>query len=218
LGLFPDSLFAKFGFAKSRLEVWGSVATAALDMACRMGANPVIFTGQDFAYSWDRDYASHTIFDGNNFKVPSTGIHRVRDVWGREAATSENLIAYRDFFVRKIRRTSGVRFINATEGGILTEAVEILSLRDAVNQCCRAPVDVERILADYSVPGDAASDAILHLRDKLETRNNDCGCLHAFLDLTAKEHLLKRDEDALAKTLVWGTETLGGRWGPIADR
>src|SRR5207249_5018397 len=34
LGLFPDPLFKKFGFAKSTLEVWGSVATGALDLAC----------------------------------------------------------------------------------------------------------------------------------------------------------------------------------------
>ena len=60
LGMFPDSLFEKFGFGKSRLEAWGSVATTALDLACRMEASPVIFVGQDFAYSWDQEYASHT--------------------------------------------------------------------------------------------------------------------------------------------------------------
>jgi hypothetical protein len=60
--VFPDPLLAKFGMAKSTLQVWGSVATAALDLAWRMGANPIIFAGQDFAYSWDREYARNTIF------------------------------------------------------------------------------------------------------------------------------------------------------------
>src|SRR6187399_1447387 len=57
LGLFPDPLFARFGFSRTPLNVWGSVATAALDFACRSGATPVIFTGQDFAYAWNQQYA-----------------------------------------------------------------------------------------------------------------------------------------------------------------
>jgi hypothetical protein len=32
------------------------LASRALrDLVCKMGANPIIFTGQDFAYSWGRD-------------------------------------------------------------------------------------------------------------------------------------------------------------------
>lgn len=202
LGLFPDPLFKKFGFAKSRLEVWGSVATAALDLACRMGANPVIFAGQDFAYSWDRNYSNNTIFDGNPFR-PSGEELFAADIWGRQIPTTENLIAYRDFFVRKIRQTSGVRFINATEGGILTEAVEILSLRDALYQC-RSSVDVRRVLSDCWRPKPASFAALGHLYEVLETRNAGCECLNGFLDLTAKEHLLKRDEAALNERILWG--------------
>ena len=219
LGLFPDSLFAKFGFAKSRLDVWGSVATAALDLACRMGANPVIFTGQDFAYSWGRDYASYTIFDGNPFCASDSGRASANDIWGRQVHTTENLIAYRDFFVRKMRQTSGVRFINATEGGILGDKVEILSLRDALHQSCRRPVDIPQILDQLHSPSlQHASyqrlQALEHLTKVLQSQTSDCGCLSGFLELAAKEHVLKGDREAIARSIQSGLSICEGRVMP----
>jgi hypothetical protein len=206
LGLFPDSLFAKFGLARSPLQVWGSVATAALDLACRIGANPVIFAGQDFAYSWDRDYASNTIFEGNAFDVAVNGTHRMIDVWGQSVRTSENLIAYRDFFMRKIRQTPEVHFVNATEGGILTEGVEILSLRDALHQYCqrklslRFPSPVPRSAGNSD---GRALNALSHLSEVLQSRSNDCDCLAGFLELAAKEALLRQDDEAVNRSILW---------------
>jgi hypothetical protein len=201
LGLFPDSLFAKFGFAKSSLQVWGSVATAALDLACKMGANPIIFTGQDFAYSWGRDYARHTIFDGNSFDRSAAGRHLLKDLWGREVRTTDNLIAYRDFFVRKIRQTSGVRFINATEGGILTEGVEVLTLRDALHQSCARKIDIR---FPRPAPSQRNTRAIAHLAEVLRSRSRDCTCLDEFLNLTAKEALLRQDAEAVNGSILSG--------------
>jgi hypothetical protein len=211
LGLFPDSLLAKFGLAKSSLQVWGSVATGALDLACKMGANPIIFAGQDFGYSWGREYAAHTMFDGRYFNIEERGTHRERDIWGREIRTTENLIAYRDYFVRKMRQTSGVRFINATEGGIVTEGAEILSLRDALYQSCSGAVDVGHILDNAHNPlplGEGRVRAAMdHLSQVLQTRSTACGCLPAFLELTAKEALLRKDDEAVNRSILTGWRT-----------
>jgi hypothetical protein len=204
LGLFPDPLFAKFGFAKSVLQVWGSVATAALDLAWRMEANPIIFAGQDFGYSWDRDYARHTMFDGREFNVAAGGAHRAEDIWGRNIWTTENLIAYRDFVIRRIKSISNVRFINATEGGILKEGVEILSLRDALYQSCKRKIDIAAILGGCYRPGPIKIAAIEHLCSVLKTATRDCGCLDGFLELTAKQALLKGDDEGVSQTLLWG--------------
>jgi hypothetical protein len=212
LGLFPDSLFAKFGFAKSRLDVWGSVATAALDLALKMRANPVIFAGQDFGYSWNRDYAHHTIFDGIAFDVKARATRYGTDVWNASVGTTANLVAYHDFFVRKIRQTSGVRFINATEGGILREGVDVLSLRDALYQACATRIDVgQRLQAAHEAApllDGAVKAAIEHLSAILESRREDCACLEGFLNLAAKEAMLKGDSVAIDETILWGQRTL----------
>jgi hypothetical protein len=215
LGLFPDSLFAKFGFGKTQLEAWGSVATTGLDLACRMGANPIIFAGQDFAYSWDRDYASHTLFHGKTFVVTQAATIQRADLWGNDVHTTENFVAYRDFFVRRMKQSPGVRFINGTEGGILGEGAEIMRLREAIGQLRSQTVDIAGILADCCrssrTPGHPAV-AIAHLKQVLESRGGRCDCLNGFLELTAKESLLHKNNVEIEKKISWGTQLMEEHW------
>ena len=208
LGLFPDSLFSKFGFGKSSLEAWGSVATTALDLACRMGANPIIFAGQDFAYSWMRDYASNTIYHGNTFYVERSGTAETVDIFGNKAYTTENMIAYRDYFVRRMKQSPEVRFINATEGGILTEGAEILPLWATFEQVLLDPVDIAGTLRDCRRSSKVSVDALEHLHQVLKYRRTDCDCLDGFLELTAKEHLLTKNGAEIEKTFQRGIKTL----------
>ena len=208
LGLFPDSLFAKYGFGKTRLEAWGSVATTALDLACRMGANPIIFAGQDFAYSWNRDYASNTIYHSNWFDVHESGTARARDIYGGEAYTTENLIAYRDFFVRRMKQSANVRFINATEGGILTEGAEIAKLKDALAQHCVRPVDTTDRLRTCYRASNVSRTALQHLKQALAERRTNCGCLGDFLELTAKKHLLRKETLEIDRVILRGVQCL----------
>lgn len=211
LGLFPDPLFAKYGFGKARLDAWGSVATIALDLACRMGASPVIFAGQDFAYSWNRDYASHTIYHGNHFDVLESGKARTADIFGNEAYTTENLIAYRDFFIRRMKQSPKTRFINATEGGILTGGAEILPLREALGRHARRPLDTAARLGSRHRPAHASETALEHLRGVLESRSRGCGCLDGFLELVAKEQLLSGDEAGMDAKIHRALAGLAGR-------
>lgn len=208
LGMFPDSLFEKFGFGKSRLEAWGSVATTALDLACRMEASPVIFVGQDFAYSWNREYASHTIYHGAYFDVLEKGKARTRDIYGELAYTTENLIAYRDYFVRRMRESSKIRFINATEGGILTEGAEILPLRDALGAHLASSGHARDTLDSRHRPSELSNEALPHLMNVLKSGRDDCDCLGAFLELTAKEHLLRNNDVEIEKKIEWGAQFL----------
>jgi len=207
VGLFPDPLCAEFGFEKSPLQVWGSVSTAALDLAYKMGANPIIFIGQDFSYAWNRDYARHTIFEDKPFDLFQHGTHHVIDIWNRPVMTTENLIAYHDFFVRRIRQIAGRRFINATEGGILKDAVEVRSLRDALS-CCGERIDIAGRLRRAHTPAigeqSRVQAALRHLCHVLKNRDPECNCLNAFLDLTAKEALLKQDDHAIDERILWG--------------
>jgi hypothetical protein len=211
LGLFPDSLFAKYGFGKTRLEAWGSVATTGLDLACRMGANPIIFAGQDFAYSWDRDYASHTLFQGKTFVVTQAVTIQRPDLFGNNVHTTENFVAYRDFFVRRMKQSPGICFINGTEGGILTEGAKVLPLRDAVGQLRARTVDIGGILADCcrpsKTPGHPAA-AIEHLKQILRARGGRCDCLNGFLELTAKESLLHKNNTEIERKIAWGTRLM----------
>ena len=132
------------------------------------------------------------------------------DIWGREIPTTENLIAYRDFFVRRIRQASGRRFINATEGGIRTEAVEILSLRDACSQACSKGIQIRFPVAERPPAAQPRVRAISHLAEVLSSRTRACKCLDEFLELTAKEALLLHDDDAVNRSILSGWRSCEG--------
>lgn len=208
--VFPDSLYAEFGLERSSLNVWGSVATAALDLALKTGADPIIFAGQDCAYSWDRAYARHTIFEDRDFD-PGGGGTSAPDLFGRPVQTTENLLAYRDSLLRQVSAERRRRFINATEGGILHgPGIEVLTLRDALLKSCTSRVDVGSRLARLhrrqAPPGGMAA----HLAHVLEERNRACGCLDGYLELVAKEALLQDDADGVDAAIRRGIEIAAG--------
>ena len=208
LGLFPDPLFAKFGIRRAKLNVWGSVATAALDLACQSGAKTVILAGQDFGYSWNREYAHHTIFDCVAVDPEKEPEIFARDIWNRDIPTSENLVAYRDFFVRRLKSEPQIRFINATEGGILTEAAEILSLRDALYQICNRPASASAVLESSHQTRKVTRAPLNHLQGVLESTSSGCRCRGGFLELVAKEAVLLGDQAAQDEAIAWGLETI----------
>ncbi len=203
VGVFPDGLYREFGLERIKLDVWGSVATAALDLACRMGSDPIIFAGQDFSFSWGRDYASHTVFHGEIFNMEAQDRFET-DVWGRDVPTTENLVVYRDFFVRRMSEASGTRFINATEGGILTGGVDLLSLRDALHIYARTRVDVRGKLGALHVATPDRSALASHICEVLVRKDANCGCIEGFLDLVAKKAVLENDRPAIEDSLKWG--------------
>lgn len=132
----------------------------------------------------------------------------VPDVWGRMVPTTENLVAYRDYFVRRFRATQGIRFINATEGGILSEDVELLPLRDAIYQACGPTLPIRQTIEACHRVQRRSPDLKGHLQLALSSRSTRCGCLDGFLELAAKEALMKRDAADIESAICWGLSEL----------
>ncbi len=136
---------------KGSLRAWGSVATVALDFALLLQCDPIVFVGQDLAHTDGRIYCTGIIFDDEWFndifnpldwhlKLEQLRCRRrsvsVEDVFGRPVESTDKLTAYWNWIQRVIRDNPKTRYINATEGGILKDHVEILSLRDALHREC----------------------------------------------------------------------------------
>jgi hypothetical protein len=101
-----------------------------------------------------------------------------------------------------------IRFINASEGGILTEGAEVLSLRDALHQCCEHPMNARSILESCHRVQPVAADALKHLQRVLRRELDDSASLEGFLDLVAKEAVLKKDHAGVNEALAWGLALL----------
>ncbi len=138
---------------KGTLRAWGSVATMALDFALTLGCDPIIFVGQDLAYTEGRTYCTGLHTDGKWFpgllsaeewqmkwESLRSGDKMIvmEDVFARPIETTDKLAAYWNWITKEIRNHPSVRFINATEGGILRDGVTVMSLRDALHRFASA--------------------------------------------------------------------------------
>lgn len=115
------------------VDMWGSVLTAAWQLALRAGCDPIVFVGADLAFTGGRPYARGTTYEFDwaysaKLGTPiaeawrqqiamSAGV-TVPGVDGQPVASSQPLQAFRDWLVTQAAR-SGRRVVNATGGGIL---------------------------------------------------------------------------------------------------
>jgi tRNA (guanine-N(7)-)-methyltransferase len=119
------------------IEAWGSVISIALDFAVYIGLNPIIFVGQDFAFTDTRNHCrgtsweekkieySRSLDDLQRFETQSIAgnrkINETEDIYGNKTFTSERLELYKNYLARLLTRYPDVKFINATQGGIFSE-------------------------------------------------------------------------------------------------
>lgn len=133
----------------------GSCANVALDFLKKLGCNPVIFIGQDLAFTNKQYYA-----DGHANKdavtVDSLDLERLRktkDIYGNEIYTNDSFLtmAY-GFEIYMESHAKDDVYINATEGGLPLKGSEVMTLREAIDKYCSKPADIkitlERLVAD----------------------------------------------------------------------
>lgn len=119
------------------LEAWGSVISIALTLALYIGLDPIIFVGQDFAFtdtrnhcrgtSWEDDLLEYTsdLDQLQRFEKQSISgnkrVIEIKDIYGNKTLTSDRLKLYKNYLVGLVGKYPHTRFINATEGGIFSE-------------------------------------------------------------------------------------------------
>jgi len=120
------------------LNAWGSVISLAINFAIFLGLNPIIFVGQDFAYTDLRNHCRGTSWEDNWLQYNNNiddFLRRERksiggigksfeqtDIYNKKVLTSDKLLLYKNYFLNVIEEyKNNIDFINATEGGILRE-------------------------------------------------------------------------------------------------
>jgi len=139
-----------------RLKSWGSVATMAYDIALKCGADPIVFIGQDLSFPEGRTYAKGTYFEDEEKnkntveELREKGIYLIEktDIYGKKVYTNKQMYSYCNYFHARFAEPEARRrrIINATEGGILKEGVQIMSFREAVSQYMVEPQPISALL------------------------------------------------------------------------
>lgn len=176
----PWPWLATQGLTRGKLRAWGSVATTAFDLALQAGCDPIVFAGQDLAYTGGRPYCRGTTFETNWARSVASGAE-LPDLWARHIApakglqapdlhgvptlTAPQLLAFRDWLLEQCQANPSRSFINATGAGCLAgPAVRQVPLTEVVQRLPMA-AGVRRRIADLgraSAPGSATRSAASH--------------------------------------------------------
>lgn len=152
---------SRFWGAKGRVDQRAqSSAHQAFNFATLLGADPIILVGQDLCYYDGKKHAAN-LTKGGAFEGKQDHKHRERtvDLVGRPVETTALFLSFKYLFEDLIRTYPG-RVVNATEGGLGLKGAEVLTLRDAIDECClREPIGVAERFA--SVSGDDPGEADL---------------------------------------------------------
>ncbi len=175
------------------VKAWGSISTGAFDLARKLGCDPIVFTGQDLAFSDGRYYAHGTyqekrwlrelvhpksLQDMHKWRMSHENTLDVTDVFGRPQRTSRQLEAYRHYFEREITGTQA-RVINASEGGAGFTGVDNLPLEHvlwkyaAVRRDIRGMILKARQLRSRKVINQLF-DYLREITDELENLQQAC--------------------------------------------
>ena len=131
----------------------GSIAHSLTLLAIYMGCNPIIFIGQDLAYTGDQGHASlagntwqKLTFD--NFYKDESDIY-VEDFYGNPIRTSIELNNYRMSMEDIIEKHKDIKFINATEGGANIKGAQNRILQDLLKELKNEEIiKIEKYLTD----------------------------------------------------------------------
>lgn len=151
----PWPWLGSLGAEDGHLDVWGSVLTAAFQVAALGGCDPVIALGADFSYVDGRPYARSTTLEFDwawaasfGTSVEQTWQAQTRrpdvqfhpDVRGVDTPTTPVLLAFRDWMLAQARK-GGRRIVNASGAGMLFGAgIEQAALADVLGGAIHAPL------------------------------------------------------------------------------
>lgn len=139
------------GIDRVKLHVFGSVLTAAFDLALGAGCNPVIFAGADLAYTGGQPYCRRATWE-RQWSIEVARGRSLRSFWrdsiaarphleeaaigGGRVLTAPHLVAFRDHLRSRIEAEPSRRFVNATPGGILMgPRIDLATIDEALKDC-----------------------------------------------------------------------------------
>lgn len=155
---FAESLLREMNLGRATLRAGATVAHLSYYLAEYLGCDPIIFVGQDLGFSDGMCYAPGTSYEDvwrcelSSFCTLEMKqweqivrdrqiLRRVDDVNGNKIYTEERLYSYLQQFERDFAN-SHATVIDASEGGVRKEHSQVMTLREALDLHCQAPLPV----------------------------------------------------------------------------
>ncbi|MGE5403410.1 MAG: motility associated factor glycosyltransferase family protein [Candidatus Saccharibacteria bacterium] len=139
---------------KGEIAAGLSVANMAFSIARLMGANPIVFVGQDLAYAeGGKSHAEGTLNDYELQTIAKEPLVYVEDYNGNPIPSRDIWQKFLTWFQEQIAATPSTVFIDATEGGAKIKGTEIMPLQDVISKYVRDKIEpISKMLYDSGPP------------------------------------------------------------------
>lgn len=138
----------------------GTVAHLSFTTAYLLGCSPIIFVGQDLAFTNNQDHALHTAL---TTKGELELFHKKDEIlWvegygGAKVPTTRAWLSDKHYFEQNMAKDDSRKFVNATEGGLHLDGTEEMALQEAITRYCQADIALTSTLTEAERHGKMAS-------------------------------------------------------------
>ncbi|MGB5051157.1 MAG: 6-hydroxymethylpterin diphosphokinase MptE-like protein [Caldilineaceae bacterium] len=151
---FSHWMYEAVGEPKGRVLSGPSVANLSWDLLRQLGCDPIVFVGQDLAFTGNKSHADDVTGGGviRPEMVAEVTANPQNYTWvdgveGKKLLTNKSMYAMKIWFEQRIAELGNSRrIIDATEGGAYIEGTELLSLADAIDEICGETFDPAQAL------------------------------------------------------------------------
>lgn len=126
----------KLNIYTSNIQSAATVSIIAGDAARKMGCSPIVFIGQDLAYTGGSNYAEGAVHY-KEMEHDGWDKIKIKDIYGNDVYTNRNWNSLRISFESYISDHKNHLFIDATEGGARIKGTEVMSLQEVIEKYCR---------------------------------------------------------------------------------
>ncbi|WP_322016355.1 motility associated factor glycosyltransferase family protein [Clostridium butyricum] len=112
----------------------GSVAHACIDFARVLGCDPIVFIGQDLAYTGDKAYSNNSVTSFENNQLKKETEFYTKGVKQDIVKTNYDFNIFRERIEMMINLYSEKTFINSTEGGAHIEGATEIDLKEVIDK------------------------------------------------------------------------------------
>ena len=123
----------------------GSVAHLSFTTAKLLGCSPIIFVGQDLAYTNQQDHSTYATLRTQNHAdnlLKNNQLQLIEGYGGTKVFTDGEFFEYKNHFERLIAGDTTCRYINSTEGGARIKGTDEILLKDVLDDICIENYDI----------------------------------------------------------------------------
>lgn len=152
----PEGWWGNFFPMTEHMDMGFSCSNVAHGVLEEMGCNPIIFIGQDLAYTGNRKHSEDSKYFENNQleedEKSDIDIFWVEDINGEKVLTSDIFNLFRQCIEDRIFKGS-TTVIDATEGGAKINGSEIMTFREVIDKYCQndKPYSMNDCLDDIEI-------------------------------------------------------------------